>query len=206
MSNRALIVIDVQREYDTGTLPITYPPLAGSLDRIGQAMDVARDRGIPVVVIQQDADAGLPAFAGCSSGWELHPVVAARPRDVLLRKRLPGSFTGTGLEGWLRERAVDTVTLVGYMTHHCVDTTARQASHAGFAVEVLSDATGTLAYANEVGALTAEQMHARALTVLHAGFAAVGTTDAWLAALAAGTRLPGSSAFASGRVPAATLG
>ncbi|WP_256788467.1 cysteine hydrolase family protein [Frankia sp. AvcI1] len=201
MVNRALVVIDVQREYEEGALPIAYPPLTESLASIGRAMDAARHRGVPIAVIQQDAPATSPIFAVGTTGWQLHPVVADRPSDTLFTKRLPGAFTGTGLERWLRERAVDTVTLVGYMTQHCVDTTARQASHAGFAVEVLEDATGTLDYRNEVGAVDARTLHTTVLTVLHTGFAAVATTDAWLAALAADRRLPAGSVPSSTGVP-----
>jgi nicotinamidase-related amidase len=47
---RTLFVIDVQNEYFTGKLPITYP--AGSLANVLSAMDAAREHGVPVVVIQ----------------------------------------------------------------------------------------------------------------------------------------------------------
>ncbi|WP_339746773.1 isochorismatase family protein, partial [uncultured Rubinisphaera sp.] len=69
------------------------------------------------------------------------------------------SFTGTSLEEWLRENDIDTVTIAGYMTHMCCDTTARQAVHRGLTVEFLSDATGTLALSNEAGEVTAEELH-----------------------------------------------
>ena len=137
MTRRALIVIDVQNEYETGALPIAHPPLAESLPNVGRAMDAARAAGALVVVVQHDSPAGSLAFAVGSHGWELHDVVASRAADHLVHKTLPGSFTGTDLEAWLRDRGVTTVTLVGYMTQHCVDTTARQAFHAGFTVEVV---------------------------------------------------------------------
>ncbi|EFC85808.1 cysteine hydrolase family protein [Parafrankia sp. EUN1f] len=193
MVRRAVVVIDVQQEYETGAMRISYPPLAGSLAAIGRVMDAAHEHRIPVVVVQQDAPATSPIFAVGSPGWRLHPEVADRHRDVLFHKRLPGAFTGTELEAWLRDRGIDTVTLVGYMTQHCVGTTARQASHLGLAVEVLADATGTLDYRNEVGAVDARSLHHGVLTVLHAGFAAVATTDDWLAALPAKRRLPAGS-------------
>jgi hypothetical protein len=41
---RALLVIDVQNEYFTGKLPITYP--AGSLANVLSAMDAARAHGV----------------------------------------------------------------------------------------------------------------------------------------------------------------
>jgi nicotinamidase-related amidase len=153
-------------------------------------MDRAYAAGVLVVVIQQDMPPGAPAFAVNSDGWALHPEIAGRPHHHLLHKRLPGAFTDTDLGRWLGEHDVDTVTIVGYMTQHCVDSTARQAMHAGFRVEVLSDATGTLGYANEAGRVEAPQMHQAPLVALQAGIAAVGTTTDWLAALDRGDTLP----------------
>ena len=46
----------------------------------------------------------------------LHPEVAKRPSSLLIEKTLPGSFTDTNLEAWLRERDIDTVVISGYMT------------------------------------------------------------------------------------------
>lgn len=202
-AKRALIVIDVQNEYFTGALQVTFPDPAASVANIGRAMDAASAAGVPVIVIQHDAPEGSPIFAVGSTDWELHEVVASRPHDVLFHKELPGSFTGTGLEEWLREHEIDTLTVTGYMTNMCVDTTSRQAAHLGLKVEVLSDATGTLAYANEAGSVTAEQIHTVTLTVLHSALAAVATTDAWIAALG-GDVLPGSNLVASTRRTVAT--
>ena len=50
---------------------------------------------------------------------------------------------GARRAGALREQGVDTVTIAGYMTHMCCDTTARQAGHRGFTVEFLRDANTT---------------------------------------------------------------
>lgn len=44
----------------------------------------------------------------------------------------------------MKERNIDTVSIAGYMTQICCDTTARQAFHRGYKVEFLRDATGTL--------------------------------------------------------------
>ena len=136
---RALLVIDVQNEYFTGMLPITHP--VGHLGKILEVMDASAGR-VPTVVIQHRMlEEDKPFFQKGKPGWELHPEVEGRPRDLRIEKTLPGSFTGTGLESWLREQGIDTVTIAGYMTHMCCDTTARQAVHRGFAVEFLSDAT-----------------------------------------------------------------
>jgi nicotinamidase-related amidase len=58
----ALLVIDVQNEYFTGSLPVTFPQ--GSLANILRAMDAAQAADIPVVVIQHANHAlDAPAFA-----------------------------------------------------------------------------------------------------------------------------------------------
>lgn len=155
--SRALLVIDVQNEYFTGALPITHP--VGHLEQILSVMDAASAK-IPTVVIQHHfADPKMPFFQKGTPGWELHPEVAQRPRQLLIEKTLPGSFTNTPLEAWLREQGITTVTIAGYMTHMCCDTTAREAVHRGFQVEFLRDATGTLPLANSAGSVTAEELH-----------------------------------------------
>ncbi len=173
---RALLVIDVQNEYFTGALPITHP--VGHLEQILKVMDAAAGH-IPIVVIQHHSE-DLPIFRRGSKEWELHPEVAARPRDLLIQKSLPGSFTGTPLEEWLRGRGIDTVTIAGYMTHMCCDTTAREAVHRGFKVEFLSDATGTLPLSNAAGEVTAEELHRSILCAQQMLLSEVLPSSTWL--------------------------
>lgn len=176
---RALLVIDVQNEYFTGALPITHP--AGHLDQILRVMDAAAGR-VPTAVIQHHfPQPEMPIFRHGTPGWELHPEVARRPHEVRIEKTLPGSFTGTTLEDWLRAQAVDTVAIAGYMTHMCCDTTARQAVHLAFKVEFLSDATGTLPLANAAGTVTAEELHRAILCAQQMLLSEVIDTDRWLA-------------------------
>jgi nicotinamidase-related amidase len=179
--NRALLVIDVQNEYFTGALPITHP--TGHLEQILAAMDAAAGR-VPVVVVQhhfQDSD--KPFFQKGTPGWELHPEIKRRPHDLLIEKTMPGSFTNTPLEDWLREKNIDTVTIAGYMTHMCCDTTARQAVHQGFTVEFLRDATGTLALSNEAGEVTAEELHRSILCAQQMLLSEVLGVESWITRL-----------------------
>jgi nicotinamidase-related amidase len=175
---RALLVIDVQNEYFSGLLPVTHPQ--GHLGNILRVMDAAAEHDIPVVVVQHtSAQPDVPVFQRGTHGWELHQDVRARSHDLLMEKHLPGSFTGTELEPWLRQEGVDTVVIAGYMTQICCDTTARQAGHLGFAVEFLSDATGTLAVANPAGEATDEELQ-RAILCTQAQLGSqVMSTDAW---------------------------
>ena len=194
---RALVVIDVQNEYIDGNFRIEYPPVAESLPNIERAMDACHDAGIPVVVVQHVLPAGAPIFAKGSRGVALHPAVDRRPRDHLVTKTLPSCFTGTDLQDWLSARGIDTLTIVGYMTHNCDDSTTREAMHRGYRVELLRDATGSLPYANQAGTASAEQIHRTTLVVMQSTFAAVVDTDTWLAALTGGPAPEADNIFAS---------
>jgi len=179
---RALLVIDVQNEYFTGKLPVTHPP--GSLENIVKAMEHARKKGIPVIVIQHTSPQKEAAvFRRGTEGWNLHQKIASQAYDHLIEKNLPGSFTGTDLESWLKERKIDTIVIAGYMTQMCCDTTARQAVHMGLAVEFLSDATATLAISNNAGSVTAEELHRAILVTQAMRFSKVMTTDQWMESL-----------------------
>jgi len=181
MSNRrALIIIDVQNEYVTGNLPIEFPDIRLSLANIGNAMDAAKAAGIPVIVVQQLAPAGSPVFAPGSDGWELHEVVRSRTWDHYLEKKLPSAFAGTDLAEWLCEHKIDTLTVAGYMTHNCDDSTIKHAFHAGLAVEFLADAAGSLPYINKAGSASAEEIHRTFTVAMQARFAAVLGTDEWI--------------------------
>ncbi len=177
--NRALLVIDVQNEYFTGKLPVSYP--SGSLDNILRAIDIAFSQEIPVVVIRHtQPDDNTEIFRKNSPQWQLHPEIVKRRYNLLVEKNFPGSFTSTNLETWLRKQDIDTVAISGYMTHMCCDTTARQAAHLGFAVEFLADATGTLDLENQAAKATAEELYRSTLLSLESFFGKVMTTSKWI--------------------------
>lgn len=188
MTSRALIVIDVQNEYDSGALPIEFPALPVSLPNIGHAMDAASRESVPIVVVQHATPPGSPVFAEGSHGWELHEVVASRRQMIshLITKAFPSAFVGTDLEPWLRERGIDTVTVVGYLTNNCDQSTVINAAHLGFAAEFLGDASGAVSLSNESGHQSAEQLHEAFLVVLQSNFAAVMTTEEWVRVLVEG--------------------
>ncbi|OON74201.1 cysteine hydrolase family protein [Streptomyces tsukubensis] len=194
---RALIVIDVQNEYVTGNLPIGYPDVGESLDNIAAAMDAATGAGVPVVVVQHAAPENSPIFARGSEGFALHPTVAGRPFDHLVEKALASSFDGTDLADWLAAKGVDTLTIAGYMTQNCDESTARDAASRGLTVEFLSDATGTLAMSNNAGSVSAEELHRHVLVVMATNFASVVTTDEWIGALHKGEPLECPNLIAS---------
>jgi nicotinamidase-related amidase len=176
------LVIDVQNEYfPGGAYPITFP--ANSLNRITDAMDGAAEAKVPIVVVQHGTDNPEAPFQKGTRGWQLKGEVDVRKRTLVIEKTLPGAFTSTNLEPWMRDSGIDTLVICGYMTQLCCDTTARQAVHLGFKVEFLSDATGTLDIANEAGKISAEDLHRAILVTQQSRFSKVLTTEAWIESL-----------------------
>jgi nicotinamidase-related amidase len=191
---RALIVVDVQQEYFNGILQIQAPSRERTLANIVAALEVARQKDLPVVVVQHQLPEGAPIFAVGSDSWSLHPAIEQQvePSWKRVTKDKGSVFAGTDVAAWLAERNVDTVTIVGYMTNNCDIATAVSAEELGLAAEVLSDASGAIHLANEAGKVSADQLHETLLVLLHSNFAAVATTDAWTAAVSAGEALPKS--------------
>ena len=71
-----MLVIDVQNEYFTGRLPVTFPE--GCLNNILRAMDYASSVGMPVATIQHSAAAkDSPTFRKGSEECELHPEMSS---------------------------------------------------------------------------------------------------------------------------------
>jgi nicotinamidase-related amidase len=184
----ALVVIDVQEEYFSGLIPIEHPPRESSLHAIGQAMDSASAAGVPVVVVRHIGEPGGATFQADSPNGALRPEVAARPHDLLVDKRLPGSFTGTELGDWLGERDIDHITIVGYMTNVCCDTTARQALHLGLGATILHDAVGVPPMPGVDGRpIDAETLHNAALAPLALIGVELMPMDDWAAGLTTAT-------------------
>jgi nicotinamidase-related amidase len=103
------------------------------------------------------------------------------------------------LETWLHQHDIDTVTVIGYMTHNCNLSTMLHAFHSGYAVEFISDAAGSVPYENRAGRASAEEIHRVMSVVLQSRFAAVMATDEWIAMLQQGTTPERDSIFLSNR-------
>lgn len=196
-ARRALIVIDVQNDYDGGALPIEHPPFAQTVQNVAKAMDAAKAAGMKVVVIHNLGTPTGNVFRPGTRGTELHPEIARRPRDHLVEKVLPSPFANTDLGFWLRSNGIETLTIAGYMTHNCDLSAVIEAVHMGFSVEFLSDATGSLSYENSAGKASAEEIHRVMSVVFQSRFAAVVTTSRWIEHLQAGTAPERDTPYAS---------
>ena len=138
--SRALVIIDIQRDYfPGGAHPLHEPQAAAAAAR--SVLECFRAQGEPVFHIQHVWDAPEATFMRPGSdGVELHPAVAPAAGERLITKQAPNAFLGTPLERELREHGVDQLVVCGMMTSMCVDASVRAAVDLGFAVTLVHDA------------------------------------------------------------------
>ena len=130
----ALVVIDMQ-----AILFDPPPPEAEEVvARINGLASRARAAGVPVVWVQHETAAGhlLPD----TPGWRLHPGLETEASDLFVRKTMSDAFLRTHLHELLSGRDVRHVTVCGYASEFCVDSSVRGAAARGYAVTLAADA------------------------------------------------------------------
>lgn len=176
---KALLVIDVQNEYFTGKLKVTYPH--NSFDNILKVMDYAKDNNMIIIIVQHTGFYG-DTFVKNSNEWEMHPNILEKSYDYLIEKTKPSSFYETNLEEILKKENITGLVISGYMTQMCCDTTAREAFHKGYYVEFLSDATGTIDVSNKIGTISSKDLHKATLIAQSLRFSSVVSSVEWMKA------------------------
>jgi nicotinamidase-related amidase len=175
LSESTVIIIDAQREYVDGRLP-----LAGGADALRQTQRLlarARGKGVPIVHVQQIGapDRGIfdPNGAMVSFAAEAMPI----PGETVLTKKLPNAFAGTSLEDHLRKLGRKELIISGYMTHMCVSATVRSALDHGFHAIVIADACATRDLSDPGGGtIPYSSVHRVALAELADRFATIAPT------------------------------
>ena len=164
LAESALILIDCQNTYTAGVMELDG--VQAALDEVATVLERARVAGIPVIHIQHDAGPGSPYDVRAENG-AIVARVAPRAGEPVVVKNYPNSFIQTDLDQLLKQRAASSLVLTGFMTHMCVNSTARGAFNLGYAPTVVAAATAT-----------------RPLPALGAEVSAAGMQSASLAAMA----------------------
>ena len=103
--------------------------------------------------------------------------LAPRGGELVIDKNTSSAFNSTGIEWLLRNKGIETLIFGGMATDMCVEATARDAADRGFNAVIAEDAAATFF----------ERHHRAALSGFARVFGQVRSTEAILAALAAGT-------------------
>lgn len=171
LSRSALVLIDCQNTYREGIMQLEG--VEPALKECAKLLQRARDAGTPVIHIQHDSGPGS-AFDVRAPIGAIADVVAPKPGEPVIIKSYPSSFEQTNLDQELKQRGVTDLVLAGFMTHVCVNSTARAAFNRGYRTTVVGNATATRALPDPLGGvLPAEAVHHGALTALADIFAIV---------------------------------
>lgn len=164
---QALIVVNPQNEFSPkGIRPVANH--AEVLERIAERVEQYRADGRPIAWIKHYNKPYEPvAFVPKSWGAELSPGFGPESGfgpEKLFTKDLDGAFTFTGLQEWLLALGVNEILLVGFTTHRCISSTAREGVVRGFKVYVDAVASGSRTIDHDcLGQLSAEEVHRSAL-------------------------------------------
>jgi nicotinamidase-related amidase len=140
LADSTLIMIDLQNTYTRGVMELEG--VQPALDQAAELLDRARTAGIPVIHIQHDAGEGTPYDVRAEIG-AIVDRVAPRDGEPVIVKNYPNSFTATDLNDRLAPGS--NLVLAGFMTHMCVNSTARGAFSLGHSPTVVAGATATRA-------------------------------------------------------------
>jgi nicotinamidase-related amidase len=180
MNKRAIIVVDLQKEY----LPEGKLPLVGihnAAINATRVIETARLRGELVIHVRhENPQSGASFFVPDSAGVEIIPQVSPAPGEEILVKHYPNSFRATTLEQSLDAAGIDEVVIVGAMSHMCVDATARAAADSGYGVTVVDDACATMNLRHGAQDVPAAQVHAAHMAALAFAYARVVSTSTFL--------------------------
>jgi len=140
LRDAAIVVIDAQQEYVDGLLPL--PDITGALDEIGRLLARARASSTPIIHIVHHGNAG-GLFDPDSPAAEIASPATPAPGEAVVGKRLPNAFASTDLADRVAALKRPAIVLVGFMTHMCVEATARSAIDNGIKATVIAAATAT---------------------------------------------------------------
>lgn len=182
MSKHALIIIDIQNDYFPGG-KWTLAGVEAAADNAARALAAARAKGDLVVHVRHEFEsADAPFFVPGSEGARIHSKVAVAEGEAVVLKHKVNAFLDTPLPSLLEEQRITDLTIVGNMSHVCVDGATRAASDLGYNVTVLHDACASRDLEFNGVNVPAAQVHAAYMAALAFGYAKVISTEQWLAA------------------------
>lgn len=179
-SLEALIIIDMQRAMaPENTGPRNNPQAE---DNIARLLKAWRAQGLPVVHVRHMSRHPDGAFWPGTDRCEFQPRFEPLLHEYRIEKNVTDAFSNSGLERWLRLRAISRLVIVGVSTNISVEATVRAASGLGFEVTLPGDAC----YAYDKTDITgverpAEEWHLMSLSNLDGEYATVTSTDDLLA-------------------------
>jgi nicotinamidase-related amidase len=157
---RALLVIDMLRDFVEEDGPLPVPAARGIVKAINKEIRGARERKEPVIFVcdshrKDDEEFRLypPHCITGTKGAEVVDELEMHKGDKIVKKTRFSAFYRTRLTRLLRARRIDALTLTGVLTDICVMYTAGDATMRGYRVRVPKGCVASLSDERHEGAL-----------------------------------------------------
>ena len=171
LEDSALIMVDCQNTYRHGMMQLTN--VEAAILEAQKLLQIARDLKVPIIHIQHDAGVGSPYDVTAEIG-QISSEVAPKNGENVITKNYPNAFIATPLEAQLKALGIESIVLAGFMTHMCINSTARGAFNLGFKPTVVASACATRSLIGANGkTVDAQTMHEAALAAVRDLFAVV---------------------------------
>lgn len=172
LAGAAVVVIDAQREYLDGGLPL--PGIGSAVAALDALLERARRSGAPIFHVVHHSRPGAALFDPEGPRAAIIPAVAPREGERTIVKALPNAFAKTDLDALLRDTGRKEIVVAGFMTHMCVSATVRAALDLGYRSTVVAAATATRDLPDPLGGVvSAAALQRAALSELADRFAIV---------------------------------
>ena len=171
LKDSALVMVDCQNTYRYGMMQLTN--VEPAVKEAQKLLNMARDLNIPIIHIRHDAGVGTPYDVTADIG-QISAEVAPKDGESVITKNYPNAFIATPLEAQLKALGIKNVVIAGFMTHMCINSTARGAFNLGFKPTVVASACATRSLVGANGkTVDAQTMHEAALAAIRDLFAVV---------------------------------
>lgn len=180
MSTQALILIDFQNDYfNQGKWP---------LDNINQAAANAKqvllkhraENSLIIHVRHEFLNDDAPFFIAGSEGANIHQTLAPIDGEITVLKHQVNSFHETNLKQILDDHNITQLTIIGAMTHMCIDAATRAAADFGYAVTLIEDACAAKALEHNGHEVSAKDVHHAYLSALGFAYANITATAQYI--------------------------
>lgn len=141
LGHASLVLIDHQREYRDGKLPLAG--IDAAIAACADLLAAVRKSGMPVIHVVQHGRPGGALFDPEGPMSAIFPELAPRDGEEVIVKSLPNAFAGTTLADALRRNGYDDVIFGGFMTHVCISASVRASLDIGFKATLVGAATAT---------------------------------------------------------------
>jgi nicotinamidase-related amidase len=170
LSNSVLIIVDAQREYVDGALPLAGVDAA--ITETAKLLARTRKTGTPVIHIVHKGKGAL--FNPEGRFFEIVASLHPNAGEIIIEKMRVSAFADTKLEEAIQRTGKKNLIIVGFMTHNCVSSTARAARDQGYVPTIVAAATATRDLPDGMGGVVS------AATLQNASLAELADRTAWV--------------------------